>query len=99
MNSDPLERDIEKRVCEYARSLGMLVYKFTSPGRSHVPDRMFVLPGGRVFFIEFKRKGKKPTPAQEVEIKKLRDQGATVYVVDNVAEGKEVIESQNLLNF
>lgn len=92
-NPDPLERDIEKKVCEYARSLGMLVYKFTSPGRSHVPDRLFVLPGGRVFFIEFKRLGKKPTDAQAVEIAKLQKQGVSVFVVDNVDFGKQLLKT------
>lgn len=98
-NLDPLEKDIEKKVCDYARSLKILVYKFTSPGRSHVPDRLFVTAAGHVFWIEFKRKGKKPTPAQEVEIKKLRDQGATVYVVDNVDDGKLAIETEYWQNY
>lgn len=98
-NPDPLEKDIEKKVCEYARSLGMLVYKFTSPGRSHVPDRLFITANGEVFFIEFKRKGKKPTEAQEVEIAKLRKQGATVYVVDNVKDGKADVLRESLFDF
>lgn len=93
-NLNPLERDIEKRVCDYAKSLGMLVYKFTSPSRRSVPDRLFVLPGGRVFWIEFKRAGCKPTPAQEVEIEKLRKQGAAVYVVSDVTAGRCVISDE-----
>lgn len=92
MNKDPLEKNIEKRVCTFAQSLGILCYKFVSPARAHVPDRVFVLPGGRVFWIEFKRKGKHPTPAQRVEIGKLQKQGATVYVIDNVEDGKRAVE-------
>lgn len=103
MNPNPLEKDIEKRVCDYAKSLGILVYKFTSPSRRSVPDRMFVLPGGGVFFIEFKRKGQKPTAGQEIEIAKLRKQGARVFVIDNVTAGRckisdtfhKVLESTN----
>lgn len=89
--TDPLEKDIEKRVCDYAKSLGIIVYKFTSPSCRSVPDRLFVLPGGKVFWIEFKRAGQKPTPAQEVEIEKIRKQGGTVYVVDNVEQGKSIV--------
>lgn len=86
---DPLEKDIEKKVCDYAKSLGILVYKFTSPARRSVPDRLFIMPGGRgVFFIEFKRRGQKPTPAQHVEIEKIRERGIGVVVADNVHEGK-----------
>jgi len=89
MNKDPLEKVIEKKVCDYAKSLGCLVYKFTSPARRSVPDRLFIMPGGKgVFFIEFKRKGCKPTPAQEVEIAKIRAMRTMVFVVDSVQLGQ-----------
>lgn len=87
----PLEKVIEEKVCSFAKSLGILHYKFTSVGRRSVPDRIFVLPGGNVFFIEFKRAGEHPTPAQRIEIGKLQKQGATVYVIDNVESGKRVV--------
>ena len=90
-NLNPLEKDIEKRVCDYAKSLKMLVYKFTSPSRAHVPDRMFITPKGVVFFIEFKRLGQKPTAAQQVEGDKIRQAGIQVFIVDNVEGGKVVI--------
>ena len=38
--------------------------KFTSPGRRHVNDRLVILPGGRVWFIELKQPGAKPRPGQ-----------------------------------
>lgn len=82
-----LEKQIEKIVCDYAKSKGILCYKFSSPGHASVPDRMFILPGGKVFFIEFKRGGKKATPAQKREISRLNAQGCNVTVVDCVVEG------------
>ncbi len=92
MNPDPLEKDIEKKVCDHAKKLGCLVYKFTSPSRRSVPDRLFIMPDGKgVFFIEFKRKGLKPTPAQAVEIEKIKAKGVCCFVVDNVMAGKAVI--------
>lgn len=94
-NLNPLERDIEKRVCDYAKSLGMLVYKFTSPSRRSVPDRMFITKTGTVFFIEFKRAGAKPTPAQEVEIKKIRSTGVSCFLVDTVDYGKKIVGVQH----
>ena len=87
-----LEKDIEGKVCEYARSKGVLAYKFTSPARAAVPDRMFIAPDGRVWFCEFKRGGQKPTPAQEREHAKLRTQKVNVFVIDNVIEGKTMID-------
>ena len=95
MNKDPLEKVIEKKVCDYAKQHGCLVYKFTSPARRSVPDRLFIPPRGLpCFFIEFKRKGCKPTPAQEIEIAKIRAQGIYVGVIDNVDAGKHCVEVQ-----
>lgn len=95
MNANPLEKDIEGAVCAYAKKLGMLCYKFTSPARRSVPDRIFITVNGVVFFIEFKRFGQKPTPSQDVEIKKIRSQGVKVFVVDNVEGGKMVVGQMN----
>ena len=87
-----LEKQIEAKVCEYARSKGVLAYKFTSPARAAVPDRLLIAPDGRVWFCEFKRTGQKPTPAQDREHAKLRVQKVNVFVIDNVIEGKAMID-------
>jgi len=86
-----LEKEIEKKVSDYAVSKGCLSYKFTSPNRRSVPDRIFISPTGYMWFCEFKREGKVPTPAQEREISKLRNQGCPVCVVDNVDSGMEMV--------
>jgi len=91
-NPSPLEKDIESKVVKFAKeNFGMLVYKFTSPSRRSVPDRLFITNTGDSFFIEFKRLGEKPTAAQQVEIEKLRKQRARVWVVDDVEEGKTTV--------
>ena len=87
-----LEKHIEAKVCDYAKQRGLLVYKFTSPARAAVPDRLFVLPGGRVFFIEFKRKGQRPTPPQKREHHRLRQHGVSVWVIDNVDDGLRMVD-------
>ena len=89
---DALERDIEGAVCKYAVTRGMLHYKFTSPARAAVPDRLFINQHGKAFMVEFKRHGKKPTPAQDREIAKLRAQNVNVFVVDNVDDGRAVVD-------
>lgn len=91
-----LEKQIEKKVCDYAKSHGMIAFKFSSPGRAAVPDRLFVAPGGVMFFIELKAEGKKPTPAQVREISRLRIMGVAVFVVDNVDDGKRIIDQVTL---
>jgi hypothetical protein len=87
-----LERQIEKKVCDYAKSKGMLVYKFNSPSRAAVPDRLFITPHGRMFFIEFKRTGQSATPAQVREIDKLMEHYVWVFVVDTVDDGNRIID-------
>ena len=85
------EKDVEKAVCDYARKAGFLVYKFTSPNRMSVPDRIFINPDGLVFFIEFKAPGKKPTDKQLREMHRLGQQGCHVYVCDDIEQGKKLV--------
>lgn len=87
-----LEKQIEAKVCDYAKERGLLAYKFTSPARAAVPDRMFILPKGAVFFCEFKRGGQKPTPQQEREHIRLRAHGVYVFVIDNVPDGLRMVD-------
>jgi hypothetical protein len=87
-----LEKNIEAKVCGYARERGLLAYKFTSPAHAAVPDRLFVLPNGRMFFCEFKRQGQKPTPPQEREHHRLRQHKVSVFVIDNVDDGLRMVD-------
>jgi hypothetical protein len=88
-----LEKEIEKRVKEYAERKGWLTRKWTSPGHAFVPDQIFITPHGRVIFVEFKAEGKKPTPGQLREHIKLQNQGCRVHVIDSVEMGKEMINA------
>ena len=87
-----LEKQIEQKVCDYAKSKGVLVYKFTSPARAAVPDRLFIRPDGVVWFCEFKREGQKPTIPQEREHHRLRQHKVSVFVVDSVEDGKAMVD-------
>jgi len=88
-----LEAKLEEKIVKFARNLGVVAYKFTSPSKRSVPDRIFIFPGNRVVFIEMKRLGEKPTDNQWREINKLIDQGAEVYVCDSSEVGKMLIET------
>ena len=88
-----LEKQIEANVCQYARDAGMLVYKFTSPARAAVPDRLLITPKGTAWFIEFKREGAKPTIPQEREHQRLRDQKVMVFVIDSVSMGRACVDA------
>ena len=61
-------------------------------GRTLTNLPLFIAPGGRVIFVEFKRTGQKPTVPQEREHARMRAQGVLVYVVDNVDAGKMMVD-------
>jgi len=88
-----LEREIEKRVKEYARTKGWLAYKFTSPGHIGVPDGLFISPKGVVLFMEFKQLGKKATAMQQREIDRINQHCVLSLVVDSVEQGKRLIDA------
>ncbi|WP_407575376.1 PDDEXK family nuclease [Raoultella terrigena] len=62
---------------------GGIAYKFVSPGRRSVPDRIVLLPGGRIVFVECKSPGKTPRADQLREHERLRALGFNVVVLDN----------------
>jgi len=88
-----LEKQIEQTVKRYAESKGWITRKWTSPGHVFVPDQIFIIPGGAVVFVEFKREGKLPTPGQLREHDKLRSQGCTVWVIDSIQLGRELVDA------
>ena len=66
--------------------------KFVSPGNDGVPDRIVVLPGGSVIFIELKATTGKLMANQRVQISRLRKQGALVFVITGMIEAKLFID-------
>ena len=86
-----LEKEIEKKVTDYAKTLGWLGYKWVSPGRAGVPDRLY-FQYGHVMCIEFKALGKRATNLQKKHHRQLAGKGILVYVIDNVTEGKHVFD-------
>lgn len=86
-----LEKEIEEKFRKCVKNAGGRAYKFVSPGNSGVPDRLAVLPGGAIGFVELKQKGKKPTKLQEKQIEKLRGLGCRVYVLDSVEDISRII--------
>lgn len=86
-----LEKDLEKKFVQAVKDYAGKAYKFVSPGNGGVPDRLVVLPGGRIGFVELKQKGKKPTVLQEKRMQELRALGCFVAVLDDPADIERVI--------
>ena len=80
------ERDIERRLVKESVQRGGLALKFVSPGRIGVPDRIVMMPGGKIGFVETKAPGKKLRPIQERRIRQMMDMGFKVFVVDSMEQ-------------
>jgi hypothetical protein len=83
------EKQIEAYLRKKAIEHGGTAYKFTSPGRNGVPDRILVVPcfaPSCTHFVEVKAEGKKPTDAQFREHDRIRKAGGDVSVVDSYDE-------------
>lgn len=76
------EKQIEAKLTQAAKMLGGIAPKFASPGYDGMPDRIVLLPGGRMAFVEVKAPGKEPRPLQVARHKLLRRLGFKVYVLD-----------------
>jgi hypothetical protein len=75
------EKNVEKAFCDLIKRYGGIAYKFTSPNRRSVPDRLCVMPNGFVFFAEIKSAKGVLTELQAREIATLEGMGVFVIVV------------------
>ncbi len=76
------ESEIERHLAVSVKKLGGMAVKFVSPGLDGVPDRIVLLPGRKIAFVELKAPGKKTRPLQEKRKRQLEGLGFPVYVID-----------------
>ena len=80
------EKQIEQKLVQAVRAMGGVAPKFISPGCGGMPDRLVLLPEGRVAFVEVKARGMKPRPLQLRRHGMLRRLGHKVYILDDTAQ-------------
>ncbi|MGB4658695.1 MAG: VRR-NUC domain-containing protein [Mobilitalea sp.] len=80
------EEYIEQKLVKAVKKRGGMALKFVSPGLDGVPDRIVLLPMGRIAFVELKAPGKKMRPLQVRRKRQLEALGFLVYCVDRVEE-------------
>lgn len=90
------EAKIETFLTKEVEKLGGLAVKFTSPGMAGVPDRLLLLPGGRVAFAEVKASGKTLRPLQLKRKAQLEGLGFQVYIVDSYPSVDALIQEVTL---
>ena len=87
------EQMIEKIFTDAVKKMGGIAPKFVSPGLDGVPDRLVLLPMGKMAFVELKAPGKKMRPLQIRRKKQLESLGFQVYCVDSIEQIGGVIDA------
>lgn len=85
------ESEIERWLVEQVRRLGGIADKFVSPGNPGVPDRLVVMPGGRVYFVELKTEIGRLSNIQKWQRQRYRNLGVDFRVIKGKQEAKEFI--------
>lgn len=86
------EKTLERKLVEAVKAMGGIAPKFVSPGFDGMPDRLVLLPLGKIAFVELKRYGEKPRPLQESRHGMLQRLGFVVYVLDDGAQIHKILK-------
>ena len=80
------EKTLERMFVQAIKKSGGIAPKFVSPGFDGMPDRIALLPGGILTFVEVKAMGCAPRPLQIARHEQLRQLGFKVYVLDDARQ-------------
>ena len=87
-----LEKDIERYLVRRAIEHGGKAYKWVSPGHVGVADRIVLLPGGVVWFVELKTATGRLSPWQKLFAADLRRMGMNYIVIRSKGEVDELLQ-------
>lgn len=86
------EAAIERQLVAATKKRRGLCLKWVSPGYAGVPDRIVLLPHGRIGFVEVKAPGEKPRKLQVSRHRLLRRLGFKVYVLDSPDDIEKILD-------
>lgn len=86
------EQEIEQKLREAVKRMGGRAYKFISPGNVGVPDRIVIMPGRQVIFVELKTEVGRLTPVQKAQIGYLKGLGQDVRVLYGMDDVESFID-------
>ena len=87
------EKLLERKLSAEVRKLGGWSIKLVATHISGLPDRVCLLPGGRLFFAEVKTTGEKPRKIQLHVHRRIRELGFEVYIISKTEHIEEIIKS------
>ena len=77
------EKTVEQKLVKTAKFMGGIALKFNCPGWIGVPDRLILLPGKHLAFVEVKAPGMQLRPLQAKRKRQLETLGFSVYCIDH----------------
>ncbi|WP_127147608.1 VRR-NUC domain-containing protein [Veillonella sp. VA139] len=86
-----MEKELERWLGQELKKLGCIYMKFVSPGNDGVPDRIVVMPGGDVVFVELKSETGRLSHTQAFQIARLQQKGAMVFLISNKIEARDLL--------
>ena len=92
-HSSVSEKQIEQKLVAEVKKRGGLAPKLVSLGFDGMPDRIVLLPDGKMSFVELKAPGRKPRAIQRRRIRELVTLGYGVFIVDSVEMIGEVLDA------
>ena len=90
--SEVRERQVEWKLVQEVRKKHGMCLKFVSPGTAGVPDRIVLMPGGSIAFVEVKRPGEKMRPLQLKRKRQIEVLGFRVFCLDDPDRIWEVLD-------
>ena len=78
------EKTVEQKLVKAVKSRGGICPKLVCPGFDGMPDRLVLLPDGKVGFVEVKAPGEKPRPLHVSRHNLLRSLGLQVFTLDDI---------------
>lgn len=88
----PQESKIESWLVEQVKQMGGIADKFTSPANPGVPDRLVILPNGKIYFVELKASWGRLSKIQKWQRERYRKCGADVRCVKGMEQAKSFVE-------
>lgn len=85
------EKEIERKLTQEVKHLGGISLKLICPSFDGMPDRLVLLPDGKLAFVELKAPGKTMRPLQVRRKCQLEALGFSVFCVDGIEQIGEVL--------
>lgn len=86
------EKEIEKKLVSEVKKRGGICTKWVCPSFAGMPDRIVLMPSGKIGFVEVKAPGEKPRPLQMARHRLLKQLGFSVYILDDVDQIGGIID-------